>query len=472
MASAMACASAEGARAVLASRPLLSHALWLLEGGGGRQGPGASMALLDEDRVAELRAGAVLLVNAMTAGGEAWAAADASGEATEVSPAVLVAAAMLDSLGQALPRALAAGFCSADSSTLAALQPVGGGNGRREDSSGLAALVECLISLLKSLRWISLAPAGYEPMLEACLSQSGFLTLLAEVLGAVPIERSPPRRSVGSFEGVAANAELDWEARVDKTLGFCAEAGLGLVAQLASYASRERDMGRLARVLNTPGLAAAVSRTLLRCQTAAATGADDRDAFELCFVSGIWQIAHDTTDAPVSAAFCRALAASTPPGAAGTLAQLADGRVWQRGGADLEIAREAVLAASNLSKLVVAQGPQQPRPLQGTAARIQRSRQGRSARQDAAPDSSTRSAGGAGPSSSSSCSPATPAAGSARGAPQPQACSVCNGGPRSGATKLMVCGRCRSAGPRYCSKECQKAGWTAHKAVCRGARNA
>lgn len=51
-------------------------------------------------------------------------------------------------------------------------------------------------------------------------------------------------------------------------------------------------------------------------------------------------------------------------------------------------------------------------------------------------------------------------------APGPEACSVCGGSPATGTTKLFMCARCLKGGPRYCSQECQKADWKAHKAAC------
>ena len=69
--------------------------------------------------------------------------------------------------------------------------------------------------------------------------------------------------------------------------------------------------------------------------------------------------------------------------------------------------------------------------------------------------------GGALPDVSTFDDAAAPASGSLRTG---TACEACGKGPATG-TKLQTCSRCGNA--RYCSKECQRGHWGAHKAQCR-----
>jgi hypothetical protein len=62
---------------------------------------------------------------------------------------------------------------------------------------------------------------------------------------------------------------------------------------------------------------------------------------------------------------------------------------------------------------------------------------------------------------------ATPAVAAPRPAPAAQACSGCGRAPDAGAGAFNLCGGCRVAS--YCSAECQRAQWPAHKAACKAA---
>jgi hypothetical protein len=59
------------------------------------------------------------------------------------------------------------------------------------------------------------------------------------------------------------------------------------------------------------------------------------------------------------------------------------------------------------------------------------------------------------------------ACGPAPAAPAAQACSGCGRAPDAGGAAFNLCGGCRVAS--YCSAECQRAQWPAHKAACKAA---
>lgn len=230
-----------------------------------------------------------------------------------------------------------------------------------------------------------------------------------------------------------------------------------------------------------PGLPAALSRALSRWEASLAAGVSSSDAIDLMFVAGLLRVALAAADDPAAGACCRAVAASAPLGAAAMLELLADPGTWesrrhnQRARVPGVVVQQAAASAAVVLQ-VVAQRPSQPHQPQGAAARACRSHQPGATQQGVASRSAALPAGRAGPSNSSSVAPATaepagvPTAGGA--APRSEACSVCGGGPRPGATKLLLCARCLKAGPRYCSQECQKAHWRAHKAVCGRAQGA